>query len=220
MILQIEGRATIFILLKFVPAQVKELPVLFRVNAGDFFKAGRTVTGKRENVYAAFYYYVNKFRYFVNVRAWYRSHYDASHSGVADTRNFFKGRIKRAAFAYAVMGPFQAVKGKLVTFATARVKPPAYFIGKMKGIAHKGKTNVLRFQQFQQPPIILMQKRVAPGDVKVGNTVKPSAHFLAVVHYFLHIGKRHFRNGETAVFRKNITVFTPLVAVARYMPLK
>jgi hypothetical protein len=65
-----------------------------------------------------------------------------------------------------------------------------------------------------------MQKRVAAGDVKVGNTVKPSAHFLAVFHYFLHIGKRHFRYGNTAVFRKNVTVFTPLIAVVRYMPLK
>jgi hypothetical protein len=59
-----------------------------------------------------------------------------------------------------------------------------------------------------------------PRKVKIGNTVKPPAHFFAVVHYFLHIGKSHFHSGETAVFRKDVTVFAPLIAVVRYMPLK
>jgi hypothetical protein len=65
-----------------------------------------------------------------------------------------------------------------------------------------------------------MQKRIAAGDIKVGNTVKPFAHFPAVLHHLLHIGKRHFRNRDTTVLRKNVTVFAPLIAVVRYMPLK
>jgi hypothetical protein len=119
-----------------------------------------------------------------------------------------------------VVGRFKTVKGKLVPFTAASVQFPAHLIGKMKGVAHEGKANIFRFQQFQQPPKIFMQKGVATGDVKVGNTVKPSAHFLAVFHHLLHIGKGHFRNGNGAVLRKNVTVFAPLIAVVRYVPLK
>jgi hypothetical protein len=90
----------------------------------------------------------------------------------------------------------------------------------MKRIAHEGKTYIFRFQQFREPPKILVQKGVAPGDVKVGNAVKPSAHFPAVINYFLHIGKRHFRKRYIGVLRKDVTVFAPLIAVVRYVPLK
>ena len=50
MIFQVKGRATILVLLEFLPDSFQEIPVFQRFNVCTFFKRGRAITSECENI--------------------------------------------------------------------------------------------------------------------------------------------------------------------------
>jgi hypothetical protein len=90
----------------------------------------------------------------------------------------------------------------------------------MERVSHEAERNLLIFQKRKQPPKFFVQDGVAAGYVKIGNPLKLGTHAHALFQSLFHTGPIHTADRNMVVFRENVAMDAPLIAVIRNMPLK
>ena len=75
-------------------------------------------------------------------------------------------------------------------------------------------------EQFQQPPKIRMQDRIASCNIEIGQAVVNLTEIETVTERILHLPPVHGIRFFTGISRKNVTVPAPLVTFIRNVPLK
>lgn len=118
------------------------------------------------------------------------------------------------------MGLAQAINGELVFLAAVRLQPAAYLIRQVEGVAQDGKGDPIFPHQSQKLPEIRMQDGGAAGKVEIWQSVVNLAKIQAVIKCILHLLPGHAVRLFIAVFRKDIAVLAPLIAVIGDVPLE
>lgn len=222
-VLEVEGRAAVFVLFELLPATVEEVAVTQRLDMPCFgvrlVLARGTIAAKGKNVGFVFDDDVNQFRNLVDVGGADGAHDGAVHPGIAYGRDFPQSGVERPRLSETVVRLAQAVQRKLVLAATEVVHSSTNFICEMERIAHQRKRDAMLMDEFEQVPKAVMQDGVASRYIKVWLAVHPPRHILDIGQSRHQLFPWCFDQGWMT-FRKDITVLATLVASICYMPLE
>ena len=209
-----------FIFLEFPITFGKQFPITYRFDPDVLFIAGGAVAGKSENIGPIFNDRIDDVGDFVDVRPGYGSHDYRTDAGVSDTGNLIQRAVEGSGLAEPVVRFTYPVNRQLIFLASERLQSAADLVVQMERIAENSKGDIVLFQQFQQLPEIRVKDRVAPGDIKIGKPIVNLAEIQAVLESFPDLIPVHKIRLSAVVFRKNIAVFTALIALVCNMPLE
>ncbi len=209
-----------FIFPELFVAHREKLPVFLRRHAGVQFSAGGNIAGKSKDIHSGFYDSVDDPGYFHIILLRYRCHDDASHPRAVDAADLLQSTFKTAGLAEPVMRLPQAVQGELVFLTAIVLQFQAHLVVQVKWIAHDGERNFMCLEKLQQPPEILMQDRIASGQIKIRQPSVNLAEVEAVIEGILHLFPGHTVRLPAWISGENVAVLAALVAFICDMPLE
>ena len=222
MILFIEiGVTTLrFIFFEFLITYRKQVTIFLRGHTRIKIAAAGDITGKSKYLHACLHNRVDDTGDLHAVCFGNRRHHNATDPGTVDTADLFKRAVVGAGLAEPVVCFTQAVDRQLIFLTAICFQFTADLIVQVEWISEDGKRYAVFVEQFQKPPKIRVQDRIAARDVEIGQTVINLAKVKAIIKSVLHLLKVHRIDLFTGISQKNVTVLAPLIAFICNVPLK
>ena len=118
------------------------------------------------------------------------------------------------------MGLPQSIQGKLIFLTAERLQFPADLVIQVKGVSHDCEWDMVFMKQFQQPPEVRMQDRIAAGQIEIRKSAVNFAEIETVIECVLHLLPGHAVELSAWIAGENIAMLAPLIAFIRDVPLK